>query len=368
MRNPSVIVILIGTVLFLLGLALPFLEAVLARSRSRRVPVDRDPLPTHPSIDVVIAAYLESSVIGDTVCRLQRQLRGLPGRNRVVVIASDEDTARAAEKAGALVRRGEAHGKPAAINKGVGGSDADVIVLTDANCEIVPGNWPQLLLTHLQHADLVSAVKMEHGKREETYWKYEKAVKRFGGPQRETLSVIGEFLAFRRDQFSPLPVGVLADDLQLAEDFTLRGLSVQVCPGIETIEAPTAGADQLERRIRISAGHWAQAIPRWRELAQHPAGRQFLAHKGYRMSFGAFGFWLAALGVGLLAAPWTLIGVVLAVALAWVVYRHTKNAPWPLRLFATVVVLQAVTVLGLARAVRRGLAPAPQYGWKKVAR
>jgi hypothetical protein len=254
------------------------------------------------------------------------------------------------------------------VNLGVHVSSADVVVLTDANCEIVPDVWPQLMLAHLEQADLVSAVKTESGKREEAYWAYEKAVKRFGRTRRETLSVIGEFLAFRREQFTDLPRNVLADDLQMAEDFTVRGLSVQVVPGIETVEPPTAGAAQLERRIRISAGHWAQAIPRSRALAAFPAGRQFLAHKGYRMSIGALGFWLAVLGLAAAVPPWSTLVMTAAVAGAFAAYRYLPNAPAPLRLFSTVIVLQAVTVLGAGRALKRALDSQPQLGWKKVAR
>jgi hypothetical protein len=367
MLVPSLAVAAIGAALFGVGLFLPFAEARLSRREPAR-DVQRPALPAEPSIDVVVAAYLESSVIGETIDRLHEQLKAVPGRTRVLVVASDPETARVARAHGAKVHDTLPLGKPAAVNLGVHVSNADVVVLTDANCEIVPDIWPQLMLAHLECADLVSAVKTESGKREEAYWAYEKAVKRFGRPRRETLSVIGEFLAFRREQFTDLPREVLADDLQMAEDFTVRGLSVQVVPGIETIEPPTPGPAQLERRIRISAGHWAQAIPRSRALAAFPAGRQFLAHKGYRMSIGALGFWLAVVGVGLALPPWSTLAVTVAVVLAFTCYRYWPNSPAPIRLFSTVFVLQAVTVLGAARALRRAVVSQPQYGWKKVAR
>jgi hypothetical protein len=363
---PALIVMLVGLVLFGAGLVLPFVAGRLSGRAAAAPPALA--LPDAPSIDVVIAAYLESSVIGETIDSLTRQLAARPGRSTITVVASDPQTADVAEAHGARVLRGEPHGKPAAVNEGVLSSVAEIIVLSDANCRIAPDEWPTLMLTELTTANLVSASKTEAGGGEGAYWKYEAAVKSSGEGTTETLSVVGEFLAFRRADFVAIPEHVLTDDLYLATDFALRGRVVRASGSILTVEPPTHGAEQVERRIRISAGQWAEALPRWRELARIPAGRQFLAHKGYRMSFGALGFWIAVVGFALLVWPWTTIIAVVAVVGGWLIYTRIPNAPSILRLGATVVALQAITFLGLARAIRRRLSRSPQRGWKKVAR
>jgi hypothetical protein len=367
MFTAALIAMIFGFALFALGLLLPFLAGRFERDEdaSRTAP---PPLPTYPSIEVVIAAYLESTVVGDTIRSLTAQLARRSGGSSITVVASDDETAAAALAAGAHVIRAEPRGKPAAINTGVLASTSDVIVLTDANCRLVPDTWADLLVASLSEADLVSAVKTEHGSREAAYWRYETAVKNSRYAGKETLSVIGEFLAFRREQFQPVPADTLVDDLYLAQDFALRGLSVRVAGGIHTSEPPTKGLEQIERRVRISAGHWEQAIVHWRQLTTVRAGRQFLAHKGYRMTVGAAGFWIAFVGFALLVPPITTAIACLALAASWLIYTRVESAPVLLRVGATVIVLQTVTFMGLWRAIRRSVSHHPQHGWKKVAR
>lgn len=357
----------LGAVLFLLGLVLPFVAGRLdhAREPVRDVP----DLGSRPSVEVVIAAYLEAGLIGATVERLEHQLLGWPGAATITVVASDEATARAAEAAGAHVVRTEPEGKASAINAGVRLSSADVILLTDANCELSPDNWPGLLLDALASADLVSARKREKGARESAFWRYEDAIKRSGADQKPTMSVAGEFLAFRRADFQPIPSGFILDDLWVAKDFATRGMRVRIAAGVETDEESAEGKDQWERRTRIAAGLWVEAIPEWRSLLRIPAGRQFLAHKVYRMTIGAVGFWMAAVGTAFAFAPWGLIVVPLLVAAAVLYYSFgPASIVTPI---ATLVTLQVVPFLALGRAsrVRRerraGVASA---AWKKIAR
>lgn len=366
LSTPALVALVIGAAVFALGLVLPFLNAEYERRRDhRRIP---GALPDSPSIEVILPAYLESGVVGDTVTELRRQLAQHSGATTITVVASDEDTALAAEAYGARVLRTQRRGKPAAINAGVHSSRADIIVLSDANCRLGPDDWPELLLAELSRTDLVSAVKGESETPEGAYWKYEAMVKNYGSHGTQTLAVVGEFMAFRRRDFARLPLHVLADDVQLAQDFALRGLTVRIVDGIVAVEPATRRSEQLERRIRISAGQWAQLIPHWRALLTVPAGRQFLAHKGYRMSLGALGFWAAFAGFALLLPPWTLLAALLMLGGSWLVYAYLPGAPALLTTAASVVVLQALTAAGLVRAVRRRLTSRPHLGWQKVAR
>ena len=115
MLFPSLIVALTGVLLFSAGVVLPFVEAMIARRFPAR-PVERAPLRDDATIDVVIPAYLEAGVIGATIDSLHEQLRSVHGRGRVLVVASDHDTAAVAEAHGAEVREIAPNGKPAAVN------------------------------------------------------------------------------------------------------------------------------------------------------------------------------------------------------------------------------------------------------------
>lgn len=363
----ALIVALTGAAVFLVGVALPFAIARIDRGRE---PVRQIPAPDAPPIlEVIIPAYLEAGVIATSIERLRSQLASWPGEARITVLASDEDTATAADAAGATVRRGPPKGKPVAINDGVASSSADFVVLTDANCEVSPDDWPRLLHEEFTRADLVSASKEETGAREAFFWKYEGIVKRAGGADQPTMSVAGEFLAFRPSDYRPVPIGSLTDDLFIARDFAVRGLRVRVAHAIRTFEPPAAGIDQWERRVRIAAGVYIDALPDWRTLLTVPAGREFLAHKGYRMTIGVVGFWIAATAAAFILPPWSLVAVPAVVSAAVLQYTRPGRGPRMLAPLASVIALQVVPVLGAIRAARRRFgARTTSLGWKKIAR
>ena len=126
----------LGGVTFLAGIVLPRVQV--AFERSREVEPSAPPiLPDHPTIDVIIPAYLESGVIGNTIGRLRTSLSQHEGATQIIVVASDAATAEAARRAGAAqVLETERQGKASAINAGVAASNADIVVLSDGNCEI----------------------------------------------------------------------------------------------------------------------------------------------------------------------------------------------------------------------------------------
>lgn len=364
MSVPLITVIVAGGV-FLLGIILPFIVGRVDRAPER---VSTPELPdADASLEIIIPAYLESSVIGPSVAQLRSQIAEWGSSVRVTVVASDQETADAAGAEGAHVIRTGREGKAAAVNFGVSESRADVILLTDANCQLYPDGWPHLLRQGLAHAHLLSANKHEIGGRESSYWKYERAVKGSQGLARPSLSMVGEFLAFRRDDYRPIDPGVLLDDINIAISFATRGLRVRVAPDIETREIPAQGKAQWERRIRISAGTWAEIVPATFRLARVPAGRQLLAHKVYRQTIGALAFWVAVLALSLTYPPISTVVVLGGTASAIALYATGVALPGILNSVATVIALQLPPILGLLRAIRpRRRSDVP--GWKKIIR
>lgn len=359
-----------SSALFLAGPLLPFATGPVERLLSRR-PADRSArpaLPTDPFVEVVVPAYLESSSVGAVVDRLTADLTAAGLRHRVHVVASDEATALAAARAGKVTRT-DRGGKPAALNLGVGASTADVVVLTDANCEIRPPEWPRIMLAELADTDLLSGNKTERRSAEALFWRFESLVKRAGGDRSSTLAVVGEFLAFRAEHFRPVPAGTMTDDLWLALDFHTRGLEVRTSPAITTSEEPVAASDQWERRVRIADGVLSEALPLVVELARTPVGRHYLAHKLYRVTAGVVAFWTAGAALALRRPPATIPLVALPVTVAIAQYRGLIGVRTPLDPVGTVVAMQAVPVAAAWRVARRRLrggTTAP--GWRKVAR
>ncbi len=350
-----------------LPLALAAVERVLARETGSYT--RPDPLPEDPFVEVIIPAYLEESTVGATVDRLTTDLQKSSIRHLVHVVASDEGTAAAAATAGRVTLTGRG-GKPAAVNAAVEQSVADVVVLTDANCHIEPKDWPVRMLRELQVASLLSANKTESGSADVLFWRLESLLKRDATNKVGTLGVVGEFLAMRRRDYRPVPPPTTSDDLWLAMDFDARGLRVAVSPTITTCEDAAPRPEQWERRVRIAYGQLSMALPQLSALSRTPAGRNYLAHKMYRLTVGAAAFWIG-LGVLVSARPRVLVPLVgLPVGAAVAQYRGLLPVRTPLDPVAAVVALQAIPVAAVSRIVRgslrrdRGIT----VGWRKVPR
>lgn len=323
-----------------------------------------------PSIEVIVPAYLEESTIGPTVARLREQLSIWSGSALVTVIASDAGTARAAEAADNVILT-QPQGKPSAVNYGVNQSRADIICLTDGNTSLEPFTWSLLTLKELENSELLSANKKETGGQEGVFWKFEEKAKRHSSRTSGSLSVVGEFLAFRRSDFRDIPANTQSDDLWIAMDFDARGLRSTICDEITAHEVAATPKDQWERRIRIAAGQLFEALPKTGQLFRSAAGRSYLAHKMYRLTIGVAAFWGAAI-LGVMIFPPLLGPLSLIIVVASVLhYRGYFRLPGPLGIMGVVVGMQVIPILGGVRALRRylrGRKGQTSAGWTKVAR
>lgn len=362
---------LVGLLLFVLGIAMPRIQLPLElRFGGPDDVVYPDPLPTEPSIGVIVPAYLESSTVPHTVLTLRRALDGYGGPSTITVVASDHATAMAARRSGAdVVIETAREGKPAAANRGVAETGTDVVVFTDANCEIAPVDWPDRVVKELNSWHLVSGNKTERGTRESFFWRREQSTKLALSAVTGTVSVVGEFIAMRRYDFVPIPPDAICDDLWLACALASQKKRVKVVDGIRTIEDPAANSEQWGRRVRIAEGLFKEQLTNLRQLLGTRIGRLFVGHKLYRVTIGAFGFWLMVASLTLVYLPVSLI-VAPIVALLVAVYAGVLVPRAKLTTFVSAIGMQAVPLVGLWRvlysAARR--TPVPSPGWAKVER
>lgn len=353
----SVGLTLVGLVLFGIGVVAPLL--VPAGPIAHR---DRPILPKVQTIDVIVPAYLEATTIAGKVSDLRRDLAGFDAN--IVVIAPDDDTLHAGQDADILLRQ-TSKGKSSAVNEAIAQSSADVIVLSDANCEITPRNWPEIVLEYLEAWSLVSGNKSEVGSMETGYWKYERRVKQRASGGDGSLAVVGELMAFRRSDYKPIPAMVQCDDMWIALDFHKRKLRCTVASEVVTREPAPLPSEQWERRIRIAAGALALTLPALGDLASSRTGRRYLIHKTYRTTIGCVGFWVAVTGVALLSPPTS--GVVLCFGFAAALSAYfAQRGPSLLRALGAFTVAQMAPLFGVAR-----IATFQKNGsgaWKKVPR
>lgn len=111
-----------------------------------------------PHVAVLIPAYNEADLIGDTV----RAALAMPGIDEVLVIddGSEDETASAASEAGARVLELTPNaGKGAALNAGVAQAEADIYLMIDADLGSSAAETCRLLEPVLAgHADLSIAI------------------------------------------------------------------------------------------------------------------------------------------------------------------------------------------------------------------
>jgi cellulose synthase/poly-beta-1,6-N-acetylglucosamine synthase-like glycosyltransferase len=219
----------------------------------------RDPEPPEvvdwPAITVMVCAYREREIIAAKVDDLRAN--GYPGALRILVVADDPDTARAAKEAGAdVIAPLKRLGKAGAINRGMADSATDVVVLSDANAMLTPGALTALVRWFADPSVGAAAGEKQVGSSEQgAYWRFESWLKRREWRRGSTIGLVGELAAVRRSLFRPLPADVSVDDLWLAIDVLDQGARIAYEPTALACEPPSpTWAVEWERRTRVSCG------------------------------------------------------------------------------------------------------------------
>ncbi|WP_322778368.1 glycosyltransferase family 2 protein [Frankia sp. Cas4] len=330
---------------------------VALKSRSHRTEEPEDP-EVWPSMTVVVSAYREATVIRKKVDELSAA--GYPGPLEIIIVADDPATAQAARRPGVTVlSAGVRLGKCEAVNRGVATASHDIVVLSDANAGLAPGSL-RAAARHFRNPT-VGAVAGE--KRVEDpaggqgfYWKFESWLKQCESAIGQTIGVVGEMLAFRREVFQTLPPDVAVDDAWLALDITEAGLRVVYEPSAYSVETPSATySEEWERRTRVVAGNLDMLWRRREALVPGalPVTPQLWGHRLVRSSFGPMAHAML-IAVSVPAARHSRIARLflagnLAGAGSLLTVIRGGNPPAPLRLAAQVFFLQAVALGGIRR-------------------
>ncbi|MBB2900792.1 glycosyltransferase involved in cell wall biosynthesis [Kineococcus radiotolerans] len=343
-------------------------ERLAPRSPYRPRPGEAD--WTWDDVDVLIPAFGEASILAETVPQLLGE--GVPLDRITVVVDEDEKTRAVAEELGCRVDWSPTRaGKAAAVNRGVGNSSADIVVLLDANA-FVPGEGLRALIDRVAtDLHLASGVRKESGAQDEgLYWRYENWIKQTEAGRGGSLALVGEAVALRRESFRPIPGSVLNDDLFLAFDFARRGLDVGVVPECVAVEDSAPRGDQLERRVRIMSG---QLRLFWGFRRSFVSGDDkflhFAMHKGWRSTLGPAA--QLTLTAACLARPRSRFSQAFLLAEAVSVAAYLKGdklqgrAAAPLRVLGQAVGMPPVV---FALAIPRALGRSRSGAWKKRTR
>jgi cellulose synthase/poly-beta-1,6-N-acetylglucosamine synthase-like glycosyltransferase len=233
----------------------------LMRRLARRTRPDTAVGPAPESVEVVVSAADEESVIGQRIANLLTQ--DVPARYRVTVgcDGAADQTAQRAREAGdsrvSVVEFVHRRGKAAVINDLVSGSEADVIVFTDANTHFEPGAI-ECLTASFVASDVGAAcgrLLLQGSEAESLFWDRETRLKESEGRLGICLGANGAIYAARREDISPLPSDTAMDDFLIPVRIARRGRRV-VFVGDAVAREETSGdvRREMARRFRIGVG------------------------------------------------------------------------------------------------------------------
>ena len=186
-------------------------------------------------------------------------------------------------------------GKALAMNETLGQLRGELVALSDASGMLAPGAL-RAAVPHLADPEVGAVCGYYHIFKEDrtsadaaesSYHGFEIRLRWWEGLRRTALSGTGSFCVFRRDQYQPLPAGVINDDFILPARLAARGLRVIYEPAAKLYDRlATRPGDAFRRRVRIAYGNWEQL---WvlRELLDLRRGWPswvFWSHKVLRMS------------------------------------------------------------------------------------
>jgi len=348
----------------------PLVIMLLARLWGRRdpgaaasdaAPSDAAPLP--PAVAVVVASR-------DDAATLTRRVRNLlashyaPERLHVVVaLDAAGSAARPEELAGidprVTVVRGDAPGgKAAALNAGVRAARGDVLVFTDAHQQFAPDAIGHLVAALRDGRTGAAAGALEipvsggAPTLAERYWRYEKWLRRNEALLHSTVGVSGAIYAMKASLWSPLPPGLILDDVYTPLRLVLRGHRVAFVAAAKATDTRRFKAEQeYRRKVRTLTGNiqlcaWLPLVlvpvrnPIWLQFVFHKLLRLLTPYLALALLVGLAALGARALGNDLPVVLGVAAVVALAVLLTRPALRHRARdlMAWGFALQAAVVV------------------------------
>lgn len=363
-------------------LGYPVLLSRLARKASPPPAAgDRTTAPFAPSVEVLVAAFDEESVIGRRVANVLAQ--DYAG-DLAVSIGCDgcrdatADHARQAASADLRVRVEEfatRRGKAAVLDDLVRMSGAEVLVFTDANSEFLPDAVARLAERFSDPAVGAACGRLlllsPPGRKptpEAEFWDRESRLKEAEGRLGVCLGANGAIYAARRELVRPLPEGSVLDDFLIPAYIARDGRKVVFAgDAIAREVGPADVAAEASRRFRIGTGGGdVLRRERWLwDFRRRPfLSLVFVSRKAARWLAPVVAFLALVCALGAPSLRSIAAGAALALLLlALSVKLHPRPSGWAGRLYYFGVINVA-----LAAGVVAGLAGYRRSTWNRTER
>jgi cellulose synthase/poly-beta-1,6-N-acetylglucosamine synthase-like glycosyltransferase len=283
----------------------PAVMALVGRLRPR--PVRRAPFT--PPVTVLIPAYNEVSVIGETIANKLAQ--DYPAGSLQIIVVSDgsndgtDDVVKSfADRGVQLLVRGPRQGKAAALNEAVKHATGDIVVFSDANSLFAPDAITRMVENFADpdvgyvtgKLSFVARPGSASGGGNNAYMKYENAVRSVETRAGSIIGVNGGVDAIRRKLYVDIPQQLITDFI-LPLHVISTGHRVVYDERVGSSEAANKEMDsEFRMRVRVAL-RALQGLVYMRRLlnpAKHPAAAfSLVSHKLLR--YGAFVFMPVAL-------------------------------------------------------------------------
>jgi cellulose synthase/poly-beta-1,6-N-acetylglucosamine synthase-like glycosyltransferase len=334
------------------------LAALRGGARTRRA-AEATALPT---VTAVVATRSDAASVRERVHDLLRS--EYPEALLDVVVAYDARTTESRatwsdEPRVRVVDGDEPGGKAAALNAGVRAARGEVIVFADSGQRF--GRHAVALLANAAMDERVGAVsgrlQLAEGASAPSLpvradWALERWLRRREAEVHSAVGVTGAIYAMRRSLWTPLPAGLILDDLFVPMKLVLAGYRVDFVDAARAYETrATTEGNEYRRKVRTLTGVWQLCawLPATLVPVRNPVWAQFVTHKLLRLLTPYWLLvcvaWLAVAVARQIGPTWLVAGVA---AFAAVLQLRSK----PVRALRSAVVssilLQAATVRATA--------------------
>jgi cellulose synthase/poly-beta-1,6-N-acetylglucosamine synthase-like glycosyltransferase len=281
--------------------------------------------PIEPTVSVVMVVRNEEAA-------LEPKLRNLldldyPSARKQIVVVSDGSTDRTNEILGSYhqivpIFAAESRGKAAGLNRAIADCTGEIVVFTDVRQPFERGALRTLVKNFADpQVGCVSGELMlgdpERGETSEgmgLYWRIEKRVRELESQTGSVVGATGAIYAARRTLLSPIPEGLILDDVLIPMNVARQGSRVLFEQDARAWDSPNLGEGrEFQRKVRTLTGNYQllQVAP-WLLSGKNPLRFEFISHKLMRL-VAPFALLASLVSSAFLRAPFYRVALALQV-------------------------------------------------------
>jgi biofilm PGA synthesis N-glycosyltransferase PgaC len=260
-----------------------------------------------------------------------------------------------------IVRGDEPGGKASALNAGVRAARGDVLVFADSGQRFGP-NAIALLTQAVMRPGVGAAsgrLELASGSRAPAlplrlYWSLERWLRRREAQVHSAIGVTGAIYAMRRSLWTPLPAGLILDDLYVPMQLVLARQRVDFVDAARAYETrDTSDANEYRRKVRTLTGNLQLCawLPATLVPIKNPVWAQFVTHKLLRLLTP---YWV------LVCVVWAVVTLERHIGIAWLLAGVAAFAALlqlrskPFRMLRSAVVSSILLQVATVRATANG--------------